>query len=142
MLNVRLISAQIYEHPFKESGINVLLTLLAFAPYAHGDFEKKLLTFLLKSCVRPYIAFINKIKNGVIIDGHVDNFSSNELIVPENIKSATGSISGILISLHNSVLQCIRNGKILLSETMRNAIKENIERMQVANRLEKRLQGI
>ena len=60
---------------FKESGIHVLLTLLAFAPYAHGDFEKKLLTFLLKSCVRPYIAFINKIKNGVIIDGHVDNFS-------------------------------------------------------------------
>ena len=124
---------------FKENGINVLLTLLAFAPYAHGDFEKKLLTFLLKSCVRPYISFINKIKHGVFIDGHVDNFSSEELVISKDIKAATGGISGILINLHNSVLQCIRNGRILLSETMRNAIRENIERARVANRMERRI---
>ena len=44
-----------------------------------------------------------------------------------------GGISEVLIELHKSVLQCIRNGRILHSDIMKEAISENIKRAQILN---------
>ena len=45
----------------------------------------------------------------------------------------TGGISDVLIELHKAVLQSIRNGKILHSDKMKEAISENIKRAQIIN---------
>ena len=119
--------------------VHMLLTLLSFSPYAHGEFEKKLLAFLLKSCTKPYVNFITNITRGVIVENQVEDFCGAELLVHRNVNAATGGIGEILINLHLSVVQCIRNGKILHSDYMKEAIAENIRRAKIANEIQRKL---
>ena len=121
---------------FSKADVHLILTLLAFSPYAHGEFEKKLLTFLLKACTKPYVTFIKNLMGGVLVENHIEDFCGNELIVGPNYNAATGGISDVLLELHNAVLQCIRNGKILHSKVMKDAIHENIRRHELLTKLD------
>ena len=68
----------------------MILSLLAFSPYAHGEFEKKLLAFLLKSCTKPYLNFIKNIMRGVIVDNQVEDFCGTPVSVNKDVNAATG----------------------------------------------------
>ena len=70
---------------------------------------------------------------GVIVTNQVDDFCGTPISIHKNVNAATGGISDVLIELHKSVLQCIRNGKILHSDKMKEAISENIKRAQIIN---------
>ena len=86
-----LIFSRVYNGlDFKKNDIHMILSLLAFSPYAHGEFEKKLLAFLLKSCTKPYLNFIKNIMRGVIVDNQVEDFCGTPVLVHKDINAATG----------------------------------------------------
>lgn len=125
---IRFIGRLCKESKSHQGGLNILLSLLSFSPYAHGDFEKKLLSYLLKTATTPYTIFIGNLMSGVIMEEHIDDFSLDELKNKQNMFMATAGVSGVLVNLHLSVMQCFHNGKILHSTVMKELIRENMAR--------------
>ena len=76
---IRFISQIFHGIDFNKTDAHMLLALLSFVPFAHGKFEKKLLSFLLKSCTRPYLNFIDNIMKGIIVENQVEDFCAHPI---------------------------------------------------------------